>query len=83
MGRGEDLLAALEDRRSIGKRSASDKTIHTTVTTHASDASLQRRLELAHQRIHQQAEEITKLRAALARAHGDLRAVKTSPTTAL
>ncbi|WP_433002394.1 DUF6262 family protein [Kribbella sp. CA-294648] len=62
-----DLLDQLQRR-------ASDKTTLSTATTRASDASLQRRLELAHQRIHQQAEEITRLRTALARAHGDLRA---------
>jgi Family of unknown function (DUF6262) len=66
-----DLLDQLQRR-------ASDRTIHSTAATRASDASLQRRLELAHQRIHQQAEEITKLRAALARAHGDLRAAVSS-----
>ncbi len=62
------------------QRRATDKATLSTATTRASDASLQRRLELAHQRIHQQAEEITKLRAALARAHGDLRALKTPAT---
>lgn len=41
----------------------------------ASDTSLQRRLELAHQRIRQLAEENQRLRVQLARAHGALRAV--------
>jgi hypothetical protein len=53
---------------------SSDKTTHSTTFTRAYDASLQRRLELAHQRITQQTEEIRKLRDQLARAHGDLRA---------
>jgi len=40
----------------------------------ASDASLHRRLELAHQRIRQLAEDNQRLRDQLARAHGALRA---------
>lgn len=65
-----DLLAQLQQR-------SADKTTHSTTITRASDASLQRRLELAHQRIAQQTEEIRKLRDQLARAHGDLRAATT------
>ncbi|WP_405059765.1 DUF6262 family protein [Kribbella sp. NBC_01505] len=67
-----DLLDQLQRR-------ASNKTTLSTSTTRASDSSLQRRLELAHQRISQQAEQITQLRAALARAHGDLRAATITP----
>jgi hypothetical protein len=48
-----------------------------TTITRASDPSLQCRLELAHQRITQQTEEVRKLRDQLARAHGDLRAATT------
>jgi hypothetical protein len=61
-----DLLEQLQQR-------SSDQSTHSTTLTRASDASLQRRLELAHQRITQQTEEIRKLRDQLARAHGDLR----------
>lgn len=43
-------------------------------TERASDASLHRRLELAHQRIRQLAEDNQRLRDQLARAHGALRA---------
>jgi len=43
----------------------------------ASDASLQRRLELAHQRIRQLADDNQRLRDQLARAHGALRAANT------
>lgn len=43
----------------------------------ASDASLNRRLELAHQRIRQLAEDNQRLRDQLARAHGALRAANT------
>ncbi|MFG1626228.1 DUF6262 family protein [Kribbella sp. NPDC049227] len=70
-----DLLDQLQRR-------ASDNATVSTSATRASDASLQRRLELAHQRINQQTDEITRLRAALARAHGDLRAatVLAAPT---
>jgi hypothetical protein len=64
------------------QRRASDKTTISTATTRASDASLQRRLELAHQRINQQADEIRALRAALARVHGDLRAATSQRTPA-
>jgi len=66
-----DLLEQLQQR-------SADKTTHSTTITRASDSSLQRRLELAHQRITQQTEEIRKLRNQLARAHGDLRAANTS-----
>jgi len=68
-----DLLEQLQQR-------SSDKTTHATTVSRASDASLQRRLELAHQRIGQQADEIRKLRAQLARAHGDLRAANARTT---
>ncbi|MGY4771625.1 DUF6262 family protein [Kribbella sp. CWNU-51] len=61
-----DLLEQLRQR-------SADQTTHSTTITRASDSSLQRRLELAHQRITQQTEEIHKLRDQLARAHGDLR----------
>ena len=44
----------------------------------ASDASLQRRLELAHQRIQQLADDNQRLRDQLARAHGALRAASTN-----
>lgn len=43
----------------------------------ASDASLHRRLELAHQRIRQLADDNQRLRDQLARAHGALRAANT------
>jgi hypothetical protein len=43
----------------------------------ASDASLHRRLELAHQRIRQLAADNQRLRDQLARAYGALRAVNT------
>lgn len=43
----------------------------------ASDASLHRRLELAHQRIQQLADDTQRLRDQLARAHGALRAANT------
>lgn len=69
-----DLLEQLQQR-------SSHKTTHSTTITRATDSSLQRRLELAHQRITQQAEEIRKLRDQLARAHGDLRAAKSQGTT--
>jgi hypothetical protein len=68
-----DLLEQLQQR-------SAHKTTHSTTITRASDASLQRRLELAHQRITQQTEEIRKLRDQLARAHGDLRAAKSQGT---
>jgi hypothetical protein len=64
----------------LQQRSA-DKTTHSTTITRASDSSVQRRLELAYQRIAQQTEEIRKLRDQLARAHGDLR-VATARTPA-
>jgi spore germination protein YaaH len=69
-----DLLEQLQQR-------SADKTTHSTTITRASDSSLQRRLELAYQRIAQQTEEIRKLRDQLARAHGDLR-VATARTPA-
>jgi hypothetical protein len=70
-----DLLEQLQQR-------SADKTTHSTTITRASDSSLQRRLELAHQRITQQTEEIRKLRDQLARAHGDLRAATSrTPST--
>lgn len=65
-----DLLEQLQQR-------SADKTTHSTTVTRASESSLQRRPELAHQRITQQTEEIRKLRDQLARAHGDLRAATT------
>jgi integrase len=71
-----DLLEQLQQR-------SSDKTAHNTTITRASESSLQRRLELAHQRITQQTEEIRKLRDQLARAHGDLRAATTRTSHAL
>ena len=42
----------------------------------ASDGSLRRRLELAHQRINQLVKENQRLREALAHAHGQLRSTK-------
>jgi hypothetical protein len=67
-----DLLEQLQQRST-----------DSTTITRASDSSLQRRLELAHQRITQQTEETRKLRDQLARVHGDLRAAtsKTPSTT--
>lgn len=45
----------------------------------ASEESLRRRLELAHQRIAQLRAENQELRQSLARAHGQLREARTQP----
>lgn len=49
----------------------------------ASDESLRRRLDLAHQRLAQLRTENQQLRQSLARAHGELRAAQTTPRDAI
>ena len=49
---------------------------HRETVNHASEESLRRRLSLAHQRITQLRTENQQLRESLARAHGQLRAVR-------
>jgi small-conductance mechanosensitive channel len=54
------------------------RTTPTGSAVRASDASLHRRLQLAHQRIQQLTEQNKRLRDQLARAHGSLRAASTN-----
>lgn len=63
-----DLLDLLQ------QLNGSNRTSTSGVVTRASDASLRRRLELAHQRIRQLTDENIRLRERLARVHGALRA---------
>ena len=62
-----DLLDHLQQQNRSGPTSAPGTTIR------ASDTSLHRRLQLAHQRIRQLTDENKRLRDRLARAHGAIR----------
>ncbi|WP_396020481.1 DUF6262 family protein [Arthrobacter sp. ISL-48] len=63
-----DLLEQPQERSRPGKTSPTGSSVR------ASEASMHRRLELAHQRIRKLTEENTRLRERLARTHGALRA---------
>lgn len=63
-----DLLRQLQRQNQTARRSREGP------AERASDASLHRRLELAHQRIRHLADDNQRLRDQLARAHGALRA---------
>ena len=62
-----DLLEQLQKRKRPGKTSPSGSSVR------ASETSMHRRLQLAHQRIRQLMEENRRLQDRLARAHGELR----------
>ncbi|WP_426986789.1 DUF6262 family protein [Pseudarthrobacter sp. Y6] len=62
-----DLLEQLHQRKRPGRTSPTGSSVR------ASEASMQRRLQLAHQRIRQLTEENRRLQERLARAHGALR----------
>ncbi|WP_374208651.1 DUF6262 family protein [Pseudarthrobacter cellobiosi] len=63
-----DLLDLLQQQKTPTRTSTSGS------STRASDTSLHRSLQLAHQRIRQLTDENTRLRERLARTHGALRA---------
>jgi hypothetical protein len=63
-----DLLDLLQNQKSTNRTSTPGS------STRASDTSLHRRLQLAHQRIRQLTDENALLRERLARTHGALRA---------
>ena len=67
-----ELLDLLEKLRHSG-----DRTPGPTPNRRASDESLRRRLDLAHQRIAQLRADNHELREMLARAHGELRTART------
>jgi Family of unknown function (DUF6262) len=67
-----ELLDLLEKLRHRG-----DRTAGPAPNSRASDESLRRRLDLAHQRIAQLRADNHELRDMLARAHGELRAART------
>jgi Family of unknown function (DUF6262) len=67
-----ELLDLLEKLRHSG-----DRTAGPAPNSRASDESMRRRLDLAHQRIAQLRADNHELREMLARAHGDLRATRT------
>jgi hypothetical protein len=69
-----DLLDLFEQHR------AGHKDARRAQGLRASDESLRRRLELAHQRIRDLSEQNDRLREQLARAHGALRAARTGRT---
>lgn len=62
-----DLLEQLQQRKHLGKTAPTGTSVRT------SEASMHRRLELAHQRIRQLRAENRRLQERLARAHGALR----------
>ena len=62
-----DLLEQLQQRKQPGKTSRAGSSVR------ASETSMQRRLQLAHQRIQQLTDENRRLQDRLARAHGALR----------
>jgi Mg2+ and Co2+ transporter CorA len=62
-----DLLQRLQQRKQPGKAPPTGSSVRT------SEASMQRRLQLAHQRIQQLTDENRRLQDRLARAHGALR----------
>lgn len=62
-----DLLEQLQQRKHLGKTAPTGTSVRT------SEASMHRRLELAHQRIRQLTAENRRLQEQLARAHGALR----------
>jgi hypothetical protein len=66
-----ELLDLLEKLRHSG-----DRTAGPAPNSRASDESLRRRLDLAHQRIAQLRADNHELREMLARAHGELRAAR-------
>lgn len=63
-----DLLDLLQKQKSTNRTSTPGS------STRASDTSLHRRLQLAHQRIRQLTDENARLRERLVRTHGALRA---------
>jgi hypothetical protein len=65
-----DLLERVQRHNQTARRSREGPAVR------ASDASLQRRLELAHQRIRQMADDNQRLPDQLARVHGALRAAR-------
>jgi hypothetical protein len=67
-----ELLDLLEQLRHGG-----DRMVRPAPNSRASDESLRRRLDLAHQRIAQLRADNHELREMLARAHGELRAART------
>ena len=67
---------ALRDRIRELQRHQADSATNRQAVTRASDDSLRRRLELAHERIGQLRAEIQQLRDALALAHGQLRTAR-------
>lgn len=62
-----DLLEQLQQRKRPGKTSPAGSSVR------ASETSMHRRLQLAHQRIRQLTDENRRLQEQLARAHGALR----------
>ena len=62
-----DLLEQLQQRK------RPERTSPTGASIRASETSMHRRLQLAHQRIRHLSEENSRLRERLARAHGELR----------
>ncbi|WP_354962061.1 DUF6262 family protein [Arthrobacter sp. Bi83] len=62
-----DLLERLQQRKRPGRTSPTGSSVR------ASETSMQRRLQLAHQRIQQLTDENRRLQDRLARAHGALR----------
>jgi uncharacterized protein involved in type VI secretion and phage assembly len=67
---------ALRDRIQQLQRHQTDSASNRQAVTRASDDSLRRRLELAHERISQLRTENQQLRDALAHAHGQLRTIR-------